>query len=65
MLSIHRKDSIMNLQKTEVEIVHNAYHHLWEQMQTKRLVQRLCGSTKHVSRIDMKKVSSKHIASSL
>ena len=55
----------MNLQKTEVEIVHSAYHHLWEQMQTKRLMQRLCGSTKHVSRIDMKKVSSKHITSSL
>lgn len=65
MLSMNRKASIMNLQKTEVEIVHSAYHHLWEQMQTKRLAQRLYGSTRQSPRINVKKVSSKHIVSSL
>ncbi len=53
----------MNLQKTEVEIVHSAYHHLWEQMQTKRFIQRLYNS--QALRINTKKASSKHVASSL
>ncbi len=53
----------MNLQKTEIEIVHSAYSHLWEQMQTKRLAQRLYGS--QTSRINIKKATPKHISSSL
>jgi len=59
-----RKDFIMNLHKTEIEIVHSAYHHLWEQMQTKRLAQRTYGTTKQASSINSKKAS-KHKVSSL
>ena len=47
----------MNMHKTEVEIVHSAYQHLWEQMQTKRLVQRLSGSRKQSARITVKSSS--------
>ena len=55
----------MNLQKTEIEIVHSAYHHLWEQMQTKRLARKLHGLTNQTPRIVIKKASSKHGVSSL
>jgi len=54
----------MNLQKTEIEIVHSAYHHLWEQMQTKSLVQRLHRTTSQTPRMSIKKAS-KRIMSSL
>ncbi len=47
----------MNMQKTEIEIVHSAYGQLWKQVQVKRLVQRLNGSDKRASRIHGKRVS--------
>ncbi len=53
----------MNLQKTEIEIVHSAYHHLWKQMQTRRPALRLYSS--QAPRINIKKAASKHIVSSL
>ncbi len=31
----------MNIQKTDVEILHDAYRHLWQQIQHKFLLQRL------------------------
>ena len=47
----------MNLHKTEVEIVHNAYHYLWQQMQTKRMFQRLLRFPEHTLRVIAKKPS--------
>ncbi len=44
----------MNMHKTEVEIVHKAYKHLWEQMQTKRLGQRVSNSGKYSPRVNVK-----------
>ena len=53
----------MNLQKTEIEIVHSAYSHLWKQMQTKQLAQRPYSINKQTPRINKK--ASKHRVSSL
>jgi len=55
----------MNLHKTEVEIVHNAYHQLWQQMQTKLLLKRLLRSPEHALRVTTKKPSHRHITPSL
>ncbi len=55
----------MNLHKTEVEILHSAYHHLWQQMHTKHLFQRLHRSGEQALRVKREKPAHKHIASSL
>lgn len=44
----------MNMHKTEIEIVHRAYKHLWEHVQTKRLGQRVSGSGKQTARVGVR-----------
>ncbi len=55
----------MNLHKTEVEILHSAYHHLWQQMLRVHLFQRLHRSGEQAHRVKREKSAHKHVVSSL